>query len=69
MRAKSYRDLEVYQLAYEFAMKIHHMSLKLPKYELYEEKVVRQGGPQKELLLALWKDTGDENTRKILLNS
>ena len=37
MRAKSYRDLEVYQLVYEFAMKIHHMSLKLPKYELYEE--------------------------------
>ena len=37
MRAKSYRDLEIYQLAYELAMKIHHMSLKLPKYELYEE--------------------------------
>ncbi|MCK4389581.1 MAG: four helix bundle protein [Desulfobacterales bacterium] len=37
MRPKSYRDLEIYQLAYELAMKIHHMSLKLPKYELYEE--------------------------------
>ena len=37
MKAKSYRDLEIYQLSYELAMKIHHMSLKLPKYELYEE--------------------------------
>ncbi len=37
MKAKSYRDLEVYQLAYELAMKIHYMSLKLPKYEFYEE--------------------------------
>jgi four helix bundle protein len=37
LMAKSYRDLEVYKLAYELAMKIHHMSLKLPKYEFYEE--------------------------------
>ena len=37
MKAKSYRDLEIYQLSYELAMKIHHMSLNLPKYELYEE--------------------------------
>ena len=37
MKAKSYRDLEIYQLSYELAMKIHRMSMKLPKYELYEE--------------------------------
>ena len=37
MKAKSYRDLEIYQLSYELAMKIHRMSFKLPKYELYEE--------------------------------
>ncbi|MBW1862653.1 MAG: four helix bundle protein [Deltaproteobacteria bacterium] len=37
MKAKSYRDLEIYQLSYELAMEIHRMSLKLPKYELYEE--------------------------------
>jgi len=37
LKAKSYRDLEIYQLSYELAMKIHRMSLKLPKYELYEE--------------------------------
>ena len=37
MKAKSYRDLEIYQLSYDLAMKIHRMSLTLPKYELYEE--------------------------------
>ena len=37
LNAKSYCDLEIYQLSYQIAMKIHHMSLKLPKYELYEE--------------------------------
>ena len=37
MKAKSCRDLEIYQLSYELAMKIHRMSLTLPKYELYEE--------------------------------
>ena len=37
LKPKSYRDLEIYQLSYELAMKIHHMSLQLPKYELYEE--------------------------------
>ena len=33
----SYRDLEIYQLSYKLAVKIHKFSLKLPKYELYEE--------------------------------
>jgi four helix bundle protein len=37
LKAKSYRDLEIYQLSLALAMKIHHMSLKLPKYEQYEE--------------------------------
>ena len=37
LKAKSYRDLEIYKLSYELAMKIHLISLKLPKYELYEE--------------------------------
>ena len=34
---KSYKDLEIYNLSYELAIKIHKMSLRLPKYELYEE--------------------------------
>lgn len=34
---KSYRDLEVYTEAYNLAIEIHEMSLKLPSYELYEQ--------------------------------
>ena len=34
---KSYRDLEIYQMAYQLAIEIHKMSLTLPKYELYEQ--------------------------------
>ena len=33
----SYRDLEIYTLSYDLAIKIHKMSLKLPKYEMFEE--------------------------------
>lgn len=34
---KSYKDLEIYQSAYKLALEVHSMSLKLPKYELYEQ--------------------------------
>lgn len=34
---KSYKDLEIYNLSYDLAVKVHHMTLKLSKYELYEE--------------------------------
>ncbi len=34
---KSYKELDIYSLSYELATKIHKMSLKLPKYEMYEE--------------------------------
>lgn len=34
---KSYRDLDIYTMAYDLAIQIHHMSLRLPKYELYEQ--------------------------------
>ena len=37
METRGYRDLEIYQISYKLAMKIHYMSLKLPKYELCEE--------------------------------
>lgn len=33
---KSYKDLEIYQQAFKFAMDCHKISLALPKYELYE---------------------------------
>lgn len=32
----SYKKLEVWKLAREISIEIHHMSLKLPKFELYE---------------------------------
>jgi four helix bundle protein len=42
---KSYRDLEIYQIAYKLAIKVHEMSLTLPKYELYEQgSQVRRSG-------------------------
>lgn len=34
---KSYKDLDVYKMAFNLAIKVHKMSLKLPKYELYEQ--------------------------------
>jgi len=33
----SYKDLDIYRLSYDLAVKIHDFSLKLPKYELFEE--------------------------------
>jgi len=32
-----YRDLKIYQKSYKLAIEIHHASLKLPKFELYEQ--------------------------------
>ena len=34
---KSYKDLDIYKMAYELAFKVHKMSLTLPMYELYEQ--------------------------------
>ena len=34
---KSYKDLEIYKLSYDLAVKVHKVSLKLPQYEIYEE--------------------------------
>ncbi|MBX2966904.1 MAG: four helix bundle protein [Cyclobacteriaceae bacterium] len=33
----SYRDLEIYKLSKELAIKVHKMTLSLPKFEMYEE--------------------------------
>ncbi len=34
----SYKDLEIYRLAHELAVKVHRMTLdQLPKHEMYEE--------------------------------
>jgi four helix bundle protein len=34
---KNYKDLEIYRLSYELAVKVHKFSLTFPQYELYEE--------------------------------
>jgi four helix bundle protein len=36
-KMKSYRDLDIYNQAFDLAIVIHKMSLTLPKYELYEQ--------------------------------
>ncbi|WP_410004665.1 four helix bundle protein [Aequorivita nionensis] len=33
---KSYKDLDIYNLAFDYAIEVHKMSLLLPKFELYE---------------------------------
>ncbi len=33
---KNYRDLDVFKLSYRLAVDVHKLSMKLPKYELYE---------------------------------
>lgn len=34
---KSYRDLDIYNLAFSYAIEVHKTSLKLPRFELYEQ--------------------------------
>lgn len=34
---KSYRDLKIYQESKRLAILVHEMTLKLPKFEMYEE--------------------------------
>jgi len=34
---KSYKDLEIYQMAYKLAIEVHYLTMNLPKYELYEQ--------------------------------
>lgn len=37
MKYNGYKDLEIYQMSYKLALNIHVISLKMPKFELYEE--------------------------------
>lgn len=34
---QSYKDLEIYKLSHKLAVEIHQMTMKLPKFEMYEE--------------------------------
>jgi four helix bundle protein len=33
----SYKDLEIYQMAFSLSIRVHHASLLLPKFELFEQ--------------------------------
>jgi len=33
----SYRDLDIYKMAFKLALDVHRLSLELPKFELYEQ--------------------------------
>ncbi len=33
----SYKDLDVYKIAYKLAIDVHKMTMTLPKYEMYEQ--------------------------------
>ncbi len=33
----SYKELEIYNIAFELSIKVHELSMLLPKYELYEQ--------------------------------
>jgi len=37
LKYNGYKDLEIYQMSYKLALNIHVISLKMPKFELYEE--------------------------------
>ncbi|TBW26473.1 four helix bundle protein [Gramella sp. KN1008] len=34
---KSYKDLDIYNMAFEYAIEVHKVSMKLPKFEIYEQ--------------------------------
>ncbi len=34
---KSYKELDIYRMSYSLAVKVHSMTMTLPKYELYEQ--------------------------------
>ena len=34
---KSYRDLDIYQMAYRLALEVHKVSMELPQYEMSEQ--------------------------------
>ena len=37
LMAQSYKDLDIYRLLHRLAVEIHKASLKLPRFEMYEE--------------------------------
>ena len=38
MRMSGYKELEIYRIAFDLAIKVHFASMKLPKFELFEKR-------------------------------
>ncbi len=56
----SYKDLDIYKLAYRLAIDVHKMTMTLPKYELYEQgsQVRRSSKALKIILLKALVEEG-----------
>ena len=60
---KSYRDLEIFTTSYDLAIRVHHMTLQLPQFELYEEGMSVKKMFKKVLHQMQLKGTEDEDIR------
>ena len=62
---KSYRDLDVYQDSKRCAILVHKMTLKLPKFEMFEEGSQRSLS-SKAVTALIVEGNGGEGIRQIL---
>jgi four helix bundle protein len=56
---KTYRELDIYKISYDLALKVHRMTLRLPQYETYEEgSQLRRSskGIASCIVVRLWKE-------------
>ena len=62
---KSYRDLEIYQKAFDLAIKVHKFSWELPAYEKFEigSQIRKSAMSIKD---NMWKDMEEENISRNL---
>jgi four helix bundle protein len=65
---KSYRHLEIYQESKKLAIEIHKMSLKLPKFKIYEEggQIRRSSKSVTSMIVEGYGRTG---TKRIISNT
>jgi hypothetical protein len=62
----SYRDLEIWKLAREIAVAVHHMTLQeLPKFEMYEEGLFDTGSLTNESAYRALRERLDLLGRKL----
>jgi len=64
----SFRDLEIYKLAFELALKVHKASLLLPYFELYEQGSQIRQILQKYKRFRLLKVLAGDVTKRTILN-